>query len=136
MNRLFHILLFLILISVISCTKRNLPTVNQPVDIHWGIAIRTIEAKVDTLGGESGICIGNEALTYTIDTATAKQLTQQRFTIRDYQSDGPAVWVKQDSLFSRIPVTCGNSNGKKTIITSGLNGGEELVTSIQISPNK
>ena len=127
------LLILLALTVITSCTHSDDPAKRQPVKIRWGIAIHTIEAKQDTLGEEVGVCVGNKALSYTIDTATAQALAQQQYLVRDCPTDGPAVWVKQDSTFIRTPVSCGYSNGKRTIITSGLSGGEELVTSIRVS---
>ena len=136
MNRPASILSLIILTIFTACSDHNNSPQKQSVDIQWGIAIRTIEAKQDTLSGESGVCIVNNALSYTLDSATEQALKSQQYSINDKQLDGTSVWVIHDRQLTRTPVTCGKNDSKRTLITDGLSGGEELVTSIHISPKK
>jgi hypothetical protein len=136
MNPHTLLLLLLILTSAAACTHQGEPTVKTDPQIQWGLAIRTIEAKQDTIGDEIGICITNDALTYTLDSTTAQQLTKNRYAIQDLSGDEPAVWVLKGQEFIHAPVQCGSSDGKLTLITKGLSGGEFVVTSTSITPQK
>lgn len=136
MNPRILLLLIFILTSVAACTHKEEPTVKTVPQIQWGLAIHTIEAKQDTIGDEIGICITNDALTYTLDSTTAQQLTKNRYAIQDLSGDEPAVWVLKGQEFIHTPVQCGDSDGKLTLITKGLSGGEFVVTSTSITPQK
>ena len=53
--------------------------------------------------------------------------------LRDYKQ--VAVWVLKGQAFTHIPVQCGSSDGKRTLITNGLEGGESVVSNIIITSN-
>ena len=136
MNRNILILLLPIVTVAASCSNHEEPTKKVAPEIQWSLAIRTIEARQDTIGDEIGICISNDALSYTLDTATVQELTRNRYAIHDHNGDEPSVWVLEGQNVTHTPVQCGGSNGKITLITNGLEGGESVITSINISsPN-
>lgn len=135
MNRHILFLLMVALMAAASCQHREAPQKEDYAGSWSGYSIHTTIAKQDTLGGETGICISNEALDYTLDTLAQRQLTESRFAIRDLAGDEPAVWVLKGQEFTHTPVQCGSSDGKRTLITSGLEGGESVVSNIIITSN-
>lgn len=135
MNRCIPFLLMVALMAATSCQHHKAPQKEYNAGTWSGYSIHTTIAKQDTLGGETGICISNEALTYTLDTLAQQRLTESRFAIRDRAGDEPAVWVLKGQEFIHIPVQCGGSDGIRTLITSGLEGGESVVSNIIITSN-
>ena len=125
-------LLLIILTAAASCTRHEAPEEAQNAQ-WWGFSIHTIQAKQDTLNGNIGLCVTNDVLQYTPDSLTIQFLEKQHYNICNNRFDGDAVWVMRGHTFTRMPVTCGESDSTRTLITHGLKEGEAVVADIHVS---